>query len=121
MSIEIEIPYPVSLNRAYRGVVVAGKPRTLLSRHGRAYKQQVEMIAASEYDGEPMSGRLAVHLQVWHPDKRRRDLDNLWKLPLDAITGSLIDDDSSITDKRVSLEGYEKGGRAILRIAHDTR
>ena len=42
-----------------------------------------------------LSGRLAIKIIAEPPDKRRRDLDNILKAPLDALThaGLLIDDE----------------------------
>ncbi|MBB7296097.1 RusA family crossover junction endodeoxyribonuclease, partial [Escherichia coli] len=42
-----------------------------------------------------LSGRLAIRIIAELPDKRRRDLDNILKAPLDALThaGLLIDDE----------------------------
>jgi crossover junction endodeoxyribonuclease RusA len=53
-----------------------------------------------------VSGMLKVDLQVSRPDNRIRDLDNLLKCVLDAIThANLWNDDSQITDLRIRWRG----------------
>jgi crossover junction endodeoxyribonuclease RusA len=52
------------------------------------------------------NGLLRVDLQVSKPDKRIRDLDNLLKVVLDAITHAKVwDDDSQIADLRIRWRG----------------
>jgi len=47
-------------------------------------------------------GRLSVRIEAYPPDKRKRDLDNLPKAPLDALTISgLWKDDSQIDELHI--------------------
>lgn len=75
------LPYPPSVNHIWRHVVIRGVVRTLLSAEGRKYR-----VAAREgITGEPLTGRLAVRVIVYPPDRRKRDLDNVLK-SLDALS-----------------------------------
>ena len=78
----LTLPYPPSVNHLWRHVVIRGAVRTLLSAEGRKYR-----VAAREgITGEPLTGRLAVRVIVYPPDRRRRDLDNVCKACLDALS-----------------------------------
>ena len=78
--ITLELPYPPSINHAYS--YVRGRP--VLSKDARAYRQGVRrrVIAAGI---KPMFGPLAVRIEIYPPDKRRRDCDNAQKAILDAL------------------------------------
>ena len=78
----LTLPYPPSVNRLWRRV----GNRTLLSKAGRLYRSDVSMICLSELGiTQPLSGPLRVTIQIFPPDKRRRDLDNTAKSLLDAL------------------------------------
>lgn len=87
------LPWPPTANTYYRHV----GPRVLISRDGRAYRQAVAELAASE--GWPKFGqqRVSVHIEAWMPDRRKRDLDNVLKSLLDSLTHAGVwEDDSQI-------------------------
>ena len=110
--IEIELPYPPSVNHYYRRL----GPRVLISRQGRAYRNQVcSTLAAMGI--KPMTGDLAVDIEVYPPDRRRRDVDNLAKGLLDALEhGGAYINDSQIKDLRIRMFTPVKGGRTLVRI-----
>ena len=100
--IEIELPFPPSLNAYYRHPSrgpLAG--RHLISAKGREYRSEViSRIAPLNYSAR---GRLAVVITCHAPDKRRRDLDNLVKGLNDALTHAGVwEDDSQV--KRMLVE-----------------
>ena len=70
--IELELPFPPSVNHYYRRV----GPRTLISREGRRFREEVCAHLAAMGVG-PLTGRLQVEIEVYPPDRRRRDLYNL--------------------------------------------
>jgi len=78
--LELELPYPPSINHYWRRV----GPRTLISREGRRFRQRVMAILAA-FHIRPLAGNLAVHVKVFPPDRRRRDIDNVLKSLLDAL------------------------------------
>ena len=110
--IELELPYPPSVNHYYRRV----GPRTLISREGRAFREKVcADLAASGID--PLSGRLHIQIEVFPPDRRRRDIDNIQKALLDALEhGGAYHDDSQIV--KLEIEKFEpvRGGQCLVRI-----
>lgn len=112
MMLTLELPYPPSLNHYYRHV--GGK--VLISAEGRRYRADVAsaLLLAGV---KPVAGRLTVALVVEPPDRRARDLDNVLKALLDALThGGLWDDDSQIDRLMVEREEPRKGGRLTLRV-----
>ncbi len=103
--ITVALPFPPTVNTYWRHITSRGKTRTILSRAGRQYKHDVFMAVGSSRHmpavQQMRSQRIAVTIYVSPPDKRRRDLDNLLKAPLDALTGILWDDDGQIDDLRI--------------------
>ena len=111
--IELELPYPPSINHYYRRV----NNKTLISREGRTYRSNVGAILATMGIPE-MEGNLCVEIEAFPPDRRRRDADNLLKSCLDSLQhGGLYHDDFQIKDLRIVMKTPIKGGAIILRIS----
>ncbi len=84
-------------------VPIKGRPgkfrgAIILSQEGREYQKEVGLWLAKQ--GRPhVLGRIAIHLTVHAPDRRKRDILNFDKAVLDACTmGGLWDDDSQIDE-----------------------
>lgn len=111
--ITLELPYPPSVNhywRHYRG-------RTLISRNGRAFRKAVGTALAAA-GVRPVNGRLAVAVEVYPPDRRRRDIDNVQKALLDALEhGGAFHDDSQVVWLLTEKAEVVPGGKTIVRIA----
>ena len=113
-----ELPYPPSVNHYWRRV----GPRTLISREGRAFREKVCAILAAGATGaargaEPFAGPIAVQIDAYPPDRRRRDLDNLLKGTLDALErGGAYEDDGQIDLLVVSRQETVDGGQLIVRL-----
>lgn len=98
MTSPITLPWPPSVNRYYRNVDGVTK----ISAEGRAYRTAVVNLLAESRSAPPMAGAVGVDIEAFMPDKRRRDLDNLLKGLLDALTYSgLWLDDSQVVDLRI--------------------
>ncbi len=115
-AVELELPYPPSLNRYYRRVGA----KTLISKGGRQYRHNVfkEVISALGAFPPPFKGRLRVELRLSPPDRRRRDVDNALKAVLDAMQhAGVYEDDSQIDDLRIVRGSVVPGGRltAVIR------
>ena len=110
--IELTLPYPPSVNHYWRHV----GPRVLISREGRAYRERVCLALAGR--GLPrFNGPLAVQIEVFPPDNRRRDLDNLQKSLLDSMQqGGLYIDDSQIVDLHAIKRAVIPNGKVIVQI-----
>ena len=113
--IEFELPYPPSINHYYRRV----GPRTLISREGRRYRGRVAS-ALAHLGLRPLEGPLEVHIDVYPPDRRRRDLDNVQKALLDAMEhGGIYRDDSQI--KKLVSEMHDPVGEGKVVVAVQRR
>ncbi len=110
--IELELPFPPSVNHYYRRVGY----RTLISREGRRFRERVcAHLAASGI--RPLSGPLRMVIEVYPPDRRARDIDNLQKGLLDSLEhGGLYRNDSQIDDLRIKRRRCVPGGRTVVRV-----
>lgn len=96
----LELPWPPSVNHYYRrnrnGSVRIGE-------EGKAYRKTVTLLLRRfliRNAGFP-DQRIAVWVDAWPPDKRKRDLDNLGKCLLDSLKhAGVYGDDSQIDDLR---------------------
>lgn len=113
----ITLPWPPSVNTYWRHPskgALAG--RHLISEKGRAYRAsvQAECLLSRVQKRE---GRLQVVITACPPDRRQRDLDNLLKGLLDALThGGAWQDDSQIDDLRIVRGPVRVGGTVSVQI-----
>ena len=110
-SIEIVLPWPPSINH-YFGY---GGNRVYLKAKGKEYRRAVLNQINAQLDSmETITKPVKVRVEAWMPDKRKRDLDNLCKALLDAIThAGLWEDDSQIDDLRIYRARDEAGNLLI--------
>ena len=97
-ALEFDLPWPPSVNNYYRHV----GPRVLISRAGRKYR----MMAVSRLAGfTKLAGRLSLYAELYPPDMRRRDIDNVGgKCLLDSLQAAgLFDDDSQIKELHLKM------------------
>lgn len=95
--IELTLPWPPSINRYYR----IFRNRILISRDGREYRKTV-LEQRRNAQTETLIGPVEVEIEAFRPDNRKRDLDNLLKAALDALThAEIFEDDSQIADLRI--------------------
>lgn len=88
----------------------------LISRGGRQYRKRVGAILA-DMGAPSISGPLAVEVEAFPPDERKRDLDNLQKCLFDSLQhGRLFDDDFEIARIAFSRQAVVEGGVLIVRI-----
>lgn len=118
MTLELELPWPPSVNHYYRHV----GPRVLISRDGRKYREIVAGIV-SQLGIPQLKGNISLHAQFYPPDKRRRDLDNVGgKVLLDTLQAAgLFKDDCQV--KRILLEMHEpmEGGMCFIKLENMDR
>ena len=119
MRIEFVLPYPPTVNTYWRR-----RGNTyFVSKVGERYRRDVALIVRRQRLKSNLSGRLAIKVIAEPPDKRRRDLDNILKAPLDALThaGLLIDDEQfdEINIVRGQLGPGGRLGVKIYEIMHD--
>jgi len=109
----ITLPWPPSVNHYWR----MWRGRMLISRKGRTYREQVvAIIRAAGVTAQ--SGRLAVHVELYPPDRRKRDVDNTFKAIGDSLqNGGAFHDDSQIVWLLLEKAEVVASGKVIVRIA----
>jgi crossover junction endodeoxyribonuclease RusA len=113
----IILPWPPTVNT----YLTIARGRKILSQRGRMYKQRcmAEMLVQKIHKEQQFNGkRYAVSIRAYPPDKRKRDLDNYLKAPLDALVEyGAITDDSLIDDLRIQRFNPHKEGRLEIQIS----
>ena len=115
----LSLPWPPSVNVYWRNV--AGK--VLISREGRAYARVVYGCALEQSMTTLSVGRkvfvvpVSVDIIAYPPNRARRDLDNLPKAILDALTKARVwEDESLVHDLRIRWGEVRKGGEIQITI-----
>lgn len=90
--LRFELPYPPSINHYYvhtaRGVKLGTK--------GQSYRNDAVYLL-HKFKGACKDKKIAVTINVFPPDKRKRDLDNILKCLLDAMEhANVYENDNNI-------------------------
>lgn len=108
--ISLDLPYPPTVNH-YWGV--AGK-RRFVGTKGRQFRQAV--LEASE-GVQKVDGRISMRIELYPPDRRIRDIDNITKALLDAcMHAGCYEDDSQIDELHIIRREVRKGGGCSVTI-----
>lgn len=107
----IYLPWPPTVNTYYRSDR-GRKPH--ISAKGKAYREAVQARVIEQEIGT-MSGRLAVTIEAFPPDRRVRDLDNLLKATLDALAKAGVYGDDGLID-RILIERLGTEPDGLLRV-----
>ena len=119
MSITLAIMWPPSVNHEW----MKARGRIILTPKGRTYRAYVagKILAMRAHGVLPkasLTGDLAVAMELYPPDRRRRDVDNYSKAVLDALTHThLWRDDSQIKRQTVTVREPKAGGQVVLTIS----
>ena len=110
--IQLILPYPPSVNH-YWGV--SGKQR-FIGKKGKIFRADV-LDAMVEFGGTELTGRLSVHVALFPPDRRKRDLDNVLKPLLDACehAGCYVND-SQIDELHIIRQAVTPNGSCTIII-----
>lgn len=88
-----------------------------ISEEGKRYRRAVALIVRQQRLKLSLSGRLAIKVIAEPPDKRRRDLDNILKAPLDALThAGVLMDDEQFDEINIVRGQPVSGGRMGVKI-----
>ena len=111
-SFQIDLPYPPSVNNYWHQRVMTIKGRAMatmyVSEVGKQFRESV-VGAVLQRVGKlpnPEMGRIGVEIVLHAPDRRARDIDNVVKPLLDAITAAKVWGDDSQID-RLSVQRGE--------------
>lgn len=120
--LELDLPYPPSVNTYWRHVPKEKRVMVLLSKKGRDYRDDVaQTILMATRGAVKFKGPVCIDAIAYPPDRRERDLDNLPKSVFDALQKTrILERDSQISDFRFRRGPVVKGGHLKLRIASAT-
>lgn len=109
----LTIPYPPSGNHA----VKHGRNRHYSTQEVRRYRSTIHMLAMQQRACNRLQGPLQVVAEIRPPDRRRRDMDNVWKTVADALTHAGVwEDDFQIADLRLIRAEPVKGGQVDVMV-----
>ena len=102
-SFEATLPWPPTVNTYWRHKVTGRLATVYVSAEGKAYRKAVNLCLAEHgVKTYALEGDLRVEIEVFPPDRRKRDIDNLLKSLLDSLTHAEVwRDDSQISDLRI--------------------
>ena len=106
MITSLHLPYPPSVNH-YWGT--SGKQR-FIGKKGKEFRQAVAEVCL-DLQLSTLDSRLSVHVAIWPPDNRKRDVDNVLKPLLDAMEhAGVYENDSQIDELHIIRHHTLKGG-----------
>lgn len=109
----LELPYPPSVNHYW----IASGHRRFISPEGKRFRCDVASLAMANGVAKQLTGDVGVLIDVYPPDNRRRDLDNLLKAICDSLEHSwIIKDDRQIADLHIIRKSVMTPGRIIVSI-----
>lgn len=106
----LDLPYPPSVNHYWRHT----RSGVYISTEGRKYRDKVFLSCLGYL---PFKVPVAIFVDVYFPDKRKRDLDNLGKVVLDSLVNAkIIEDDcwQFVPELNWKACGIEKHGRIVV-------
>lgn len=108
----LELPYPPSINHYWRHTL---RGHVYISQEGKSYIKRVSQIVMLKRI-EMLEGDLSLSVDVYPPDNRKRDLDNVLKALLDAMQkANVYADDNQIC--KIHVMRMKKIDRSFVDIA----
>jgi crossover junction endodeoxyribonuclease RusA len=112
-TLSLVLPFPPTVNHSTSPNGRGGK---ILTPEHNDYRNKVAQIVAQR--GHPsVSGRVAVTIIVFPPDRRRFDIDNRIKATLDALQrAGVIADDEAVDELTITRGPVRPGGESAVTI-----
>lgn len=109
----LKLPFPPSMNTYWRNF----RGRTVLSKAGRQYKQDVAEYVTQNNVPKYGDKKLKITMILQPRDKRKIDIDNRIKSVLDSLQDAgVYDDDFQVDELHVMRGAQIQGGRLLLTI-----
>jgi crossover junction endodeoxyribonuclease RusA len=125
-SLRFSVPWPPTVNTYWDTITlpIKGKPgkrraSVILSARAKDYRLLVAAAVRNQRVAcGVLSGKLQLHFDAFPPDRRERDLDNLFKGMLDSLVhAGVMRNDSEIDDLRIVRRHVIPGGTMQVYIA----
>lgn len=114
MDLVLYLPWPPTVNSYWSHT----KRGVYLSAKGRRYGEEASERINEQNGVLRLDGKLLVEVELYPPDRRKRDLDNHMKGLLDACTKAGVWGDDDQIDQLFIYRGrITKPGLAILKIS----
>jgi crossover junction endodeoxyribonuclease RusA len=112
----LTLPWPPTVGNYWIHWAQGKRVRMAVSKRGTDYREAVA-LAWIEAGRPRVEGRLTVEIEAYPPDRRVRDVDNLTKASLDALThAGAWADDGQIDDLRIVRREVCPGGKVVVRV-----
>jgi len=106
---------PISTQHIYGNRCAGKRVIRYMRKKGKDYKEDLQEEIRKVYKSPLLSKEVEVELDLYFPDKRKRDLDNYNKVILDALEDTILVDDKQI--KRLCITKYSNDeGKIVMRI-----
>lgn len=110
--VELSLSYPPSVNKAWRAV----NGRTIKSKPYRDWEKVAKKEILAQRP-KALTGAYELELEVFLPDRRRRDIGNLEKPVSDILErAGVIEDDCKAERIEITKQDCVKGGMVKVRL-----
>ena len=115
---KIKLPWPPTVNTYWRH----NRGRFHVSQKGQAYRDAVTILCmVAKLSNLKLEGDLSRFIEAYPPDRKRRDLDNILKAPLDALQyAGVYYDDFQFNQITVVRMGVVADGKLKVKILQET-
>ncbi|MEQ4874062.1 RusA family crossover junction endodeoxyribonuclease [Klebsiella oxytoca] len=117
---KLTLPFPPSVNSYWRAPSKGPlKGRHLVSEAGRKFQKAARAAIIEQLRAvpKPSTALAEVHIVLYPPDQRRRDIDNYNKALLDALTyAGIWEDDNQVKRMAIEWGDVTKKGKVEITI-----
>ena len=120
-TVNLQLPWPPSVNTYWRHISLRGKARVLVSKAGREYRVAVQRAVLAARGVAQMAGDVRVSIVAYPPDRRARDVDNLLKAVLDGMqaAGVYLNDTQICTLAITKSRTIHPGGTLSVSVTEE--
>lgn len=116
--VELQLTYPPSVNDYYKKWCQGKSVRVAIDKPGMAYRAEVlRFKLVNLHNPKPLAGRISMEIELWKPDRRKRDMDNPLKCLFDALTYAQVwVDDEQVDCLLMHKRGVEAPGKTVITL-----